>query len=1027
MADKPAKNGSVFISYSRKDKEFVRKLHESLKANDVTAWVDWEGIPLSADWMDEITRAVDGADAFLVVISPDWLESKVCLQELELGLTRNKKLIPILHRPPEKGAPMHEKLAATNWVYLRETDDHEATVPKLIEAINTDLDWVRQHTRLLQRANEWKNKNHNASFLLQGADLEDGEKWMNEATQKSEREVLPLQGEYIGASRKEALRRQRILLTGVSLAMVVSLFLAVLALFQWRAADQNKELAVRNALTAVANEHKASTQQVIAETNANIAATQESIAQTNEKLAKTNETIAKAQRNAAEAQAYQGKAAGLNTSTLLAIDSWQTKKTDEAENIIRQNVSQLPVPVNNQMSQAGYINTIHLSPDGLRFVSSSADGTACVWTIKDGHKEYCVEHEKRKGKYNPVEDAIFTPDGKGLITAGADGTVRFWNGSNGAFEKKLEFVTPVVGSVSALGTTPDGSWLAMGRSDGILTAVSLVDPSKEQLDVAVPGAVEALALSPDGQWGGIGTDTGQVEIWYVGSRYIIPGPKHDGAVYAITFSPDSKLILSGGADSKARLAKTQSGKQLYVFGHGDWVEDLAFGPDGSWFAAASDDNRLWVWDTNTHEIKIRPRHDNYAQVVKISPDRDGQWIASTGYDKTLRIWDSKSGSQMLQITLDGIGSTIAFAADGKSIIVGDRLGHLSIWDISALSARIWYIEFPELVHEAKLNSFGDLFINSDDKRVWLLKANQLLTSHSGTAIGKSILQAKNLTYNTDISQDSKWFVVAERDENRAILYNVDNTSSRFLNHGAPVIDVSFSPDNLQVATAGQDGVVTIWDVQKGTRIMDFKNPTSALFVVFSPDGTKLAVGLHDQIIIWDVAKQTQISQLAQTGDINVLSFSKDGRWLATGSSDSTIYLWDAKNLTSAQPLNIFRQTDAVLTFEFSPDLRWLAVGGADNLVHLWDLGSNSEIARIPHTDKVSSLLFSQDGKQLITVSRKIIQIWDLALVPRIPAQDLIKIACARLTKNLSNDQWKLLLGDKEPYRLICPDLPVGDN
>ena len=113
------KNGSVFISYSRKDKEFVGKLYAGLVANDVKAWVDWEGIPLSADWMDEITRAVNGADAFLVVLSPDWLDSKVCAQELELGLKSNKKLIPILYRNPLVGTAMHEKLAATNWVYMR--------------------------------------------------------------------------------------------------------------------------------------------------------------------------------------------------------------------------------------------------------------------------------------------------------------------------------------------------------------------------------------------------------------------------------------------------------------------------------------------------------------------------------------------------------------------------------------------------------------------------------------------------------------------------------------------------------------------------------------------------------------------------------------------------------------------------------------------------------------------------------------------------------------------------------------------
>ena len=92
MAEQIESTSSVFISYSRRNKAFAQKLNDSLDNSGVDAWVDWEGIPLSSDWMDEITRAIEGADAFLFIITPDSLASKVCAQELELGLQYNKKL-----------------------------------------------------------------------------------------------------------------------------------------------------------------------------------------------------------------------------------------------------------------------------------------------------------------------------------------------------------------------------------------------------------------------------------------------------------------------------------------------------------------------------------------------------------------------------------------------------------------------------------------------------------------------------------------------------------------------------------------------------------------------------------------------------------------------------------------------------------------------------------------------------------------------------------------------------------------------
>lgn len=56
---------------------------------------------------------------------------------------------------------------------------------KLIDAIETDLGWVQQHTRILQRGMEWVQKNRNKSYLLQGSDLEDGERWMTEFQPKA--------------------------------------------------------------------------------------------------------------------------------------------------------------------------------------------------------------------------------------------------------------------------------------------------------------------------------------------------------------------------------------------------------------------------------------------------------------------------------------------------------------------------------------------------------------------------------------------------------------------------------------------------------------------------------------------------------------------------------------------------------------------------------------------------------------------------------------------------------------------------
>ena len=72
----------IFISYSRKDKDFVHRLDESLKSRGREAWVDWEDIRPTEEWMQAIYAAIEGADTFVFVLTPDSVASDVCGREI---------------------------------------------------------------------------------------------------------------------------------------------------------------------------------------------------------------------------------------------------------------------------------------------------------------------------------------------------------------------------------------------------------------------------------------------------------------------------------------------------------------------------------------------------------------------------------------------------------------------------------------------------------------------------------------------------------------------------------------------------------------------------------------------------------------------------------------------------------------------------------------------------------------------------------------------------------------------------------
>jgi hypothetical protein len=94
----PPKTGmtDVFISYSRKDKPFVQKLYETLRAGGREVWIDWGSIPLTSNWRQEIREGIERAGSVIFVMSPDFLASKECRVELDCAVEINKRLVPLV-------------------------------------------------------------------------------------------------------------------------------------------------------------------------------------------------------------------------------------------------------------------------------------------------------------------------------------------------------------------------------------------------------------------------------------------------------------------------------------------------------------------------------------------------------------------------------------------------------------------------------------------------------------------------------------------------------------------------------------------------------------------------------------------------------------------------------------------------------------------------------------------------------------------------------------------------------------------
>ncbi|KIJ38292.1 hypothetical protein M422DRAFT_176814 [Sphaerobolus stellatus SS14] len=122
--------------------------------------------------------------------------------------------------------------------------------------------------------------------------------------------------------------------------------------------------------------------------------------------------------------------------------------------------------------------------------------------------------------------------------------------------------------------------------------------------------------------------------------------KQDDAVWAVSFSPDGKHIVSGSRDRTIQIWNAKTGEAVVgepLQGHQDSVWTVAFSPDGKHIASGSNDETIRIWDAKTGEAVGEPLQGHQCSVRTVAFSPDGKHIASDSSDETIQIWDAKTG------------------------------------------------------------------------------------------------------------------------------------------------------------------------------------------------------------------------------------------------------------------------------------------------------------------------------------------------------------------------------------------------
>lgn len=127
----------IFISYSRRDQEFVTRLASDLNAQVAGVWFDQSAIQAGEKWHDEIMEGIRDCKAFVLVLSPDSMESRYVREEVNKALELGKTIFPVIYRPAQWTGEFESLIKEIQTLDLRSgsyTDNFQKLVDGLIEA-----------------------------------------------------------------------------------------------------------------------------------------------------------------------------------------------------------------------------------------------------------------------------------------------------------------------------------------------------------------------------------------------------------------------------------------------------------------------------------------------------------------------------------------------------------------------------------------------------------------------------------------------------------------------------------------------------------------------------------------------------------------------------------------------------------------------------------------------------------------------------------------------------------------------------
>lgn len=917
----------VFISYAREDLGFVRPLSDALQAGGRSVWIDLAGLYAGEAWWPTLCQAIDAAHVVLFVLSPDSAASGACRAELEYADGHGKRIVPLAWRDP--GAePLHPVVQRTQWLLSELHADVEAVARAVVAVLDSDPEWLRGHTRWLQRALDWDRRGRPEAALLRGEHLEEARRWLAGATPARQPEPVVEQRALVAASdRAEWLQQARTCLAGGRYEAGFAHLLRV-------AGDDPDALGVAGHTL----------------------------------LFEILQGVRRCEPLRATGHGTDRLSMDLTGRLVVAGDVWRATAWDlgtrPAHPIAALDAFQTDAPVVSPTGErivtgAGRdlvlrrpaggdpIATIDVDEDASAIARFSPDGR---WlAVGDGSRlrllssaDGTVAHELDHGRTVGLAAADFDPEGAGVLARSPE-RLRLWAIDTG--QLLWEIAAGTRSSFWSARFSTSGEWIVAARGNRRVAVWRSGDGAPVATLTGPDGDEYRDAWFIDGDRGLVAFDGLYLRSWSW------PGKGQgrqigDRSLFAVAPAGSRVALSSGDRSGRITLRDTRTGELVDTLGrHAGSVTALAWTPDGEHLVSGDEHGLIVLWAMATRSVHATV-DPGAGPVGRLAALPDGTGVVATCGDGTVRVWrfdaslatrasetlrsvavSSRAGIAVAIPRGEGTGATVrdgdagqvrapfspgtaslrtcAFSPDGRWLAALDQEDRVHLADAATLApVSTW--PAPEGAVRLSFSGGGGRLMASGGEccAVWDLERKALVFAAGSDRSGVA---------TAALSPDGRRLCMAE------VGYAITAVARTAVAYGARIVEIdadrtvapiawgddpswhrysglSFAPDGSTILLVREvDGQAALVDVASGACLRTFGDDASrTAFAAWTPDGRAVLTAGGEGVVVWNAADGVPIARLTDQANVRSVVFSGDGALAATVGSHA-VWVWDCES------------------------------------------------------------------------------------------------------------------------------------